>query len=78
MKRDWSFEVKRLHGCKNPEECGATTNIADVIECGWGKLDDMGFWEHFCAPCTRGLTKALLEDQQRQDQYRQTEFFRSG
>ena len=31
--------------------CSATTNIGDVVEFGFGNLDDNGYWEF---PCTHG------------------------
>lgn len=45
--------------CKNPKDCTATTNIAEEVERGWGKLDFNGFWEHTCEPCTRNLRDTL-------------------
>jgi len=48
-------------GARPPEppcDCNASTNIADEISCGRGKLDFYGFWS---IPCTHGLAAWLNE-----------------
>lgn len=41
-----------MKGCK---ECGGraefSTGIDGSITAGWGKLDDLGYWEHTCRSC---------------------------
>lgn len=62
MDKEWMAArtiIKRERGCKNPEECSATTNITEDIECGWGGLDNMGFWAHSCETCTK-ILRALI------------------
>ena len=48
--------------CNNPE-CCCTTNIADMIEHGWGECDFNGFWEHRCVICNSFFEKNIIEDQ---------------
>jgi len=55
-------KIKTNQRCGNPN-CGVTTNIADEISCGTGKLDDYGFWEFPCEKCTKWLRETLKEDE---------------
>ena len=43
-------------GEARPCNCSASTNVADEISCGTGKLDFYGFWQF---PCTHGLAGYL-------------------
>lgn len=52
---------RKRPGCLNPAQCGATTTVGDTVECGWGELDENGFWEHYCTACTNRLRKSLTD-----------------
>lgn len=58
--------VRRAHrGCKNPTRCSVSSDMCENLTFGWGKLDDLGYWKHECAPCARAYEQAHPEYQGR-------------
>lgn len=56
---------KRNNGCYNPHKCSVSSDMCENLTFGWGKLDDLGYWQHECVPCARTFERNHPEYQGR-------------
>lgn len=61
LNRAQVAQRKRSIGCRNPKQCGCSSDPFDNLTFGWGKLDDHGYWQHLCAACARDHEKRVPE-----------------